>query len=64
MDDILTLPCGCKRKLETISIKGVETKVQIFGQTPDSPPLTKEDRHAIENIIVQSLSNKKGANNG
>lgn len=64
MNDILTLPCGCERKLETIRINGVETQVQVAGHTPDSPPLTDEDKRFIENIIMQHLRKKEEANNG
>ncbi|NQL62525.1 hypothetical protein HO446_07490 [Streptococcus suis] len=56
---VITLPCGCKRKLEDIIVDGVEHEVQIFGHTPDSPPLTDKDKEIIANIIRSSIQKKE-----
>ena len=58
MDKIITLPCGCQRKLEPIEVDGTTYDVQIFGRTPDKNPLSEKDRLAIARIIKESLKEK------
>ncbi|HEM3526229.1 TPA: hypothetical protein U1B46_000845 [Streptococcus suis] len=55
---IKTLPCGRQRQLEDIVVNGEIHEIQVFGHTPDDPPLTQEEKEKIAKIIKASLASK------
>ncbi|WP_157756009.1 hypothetical protein [Streptococcus suis] len=55
---IRTLPCGCKRQIEEININGEIHEIQLFGHTPEDPPLTEEEKQKIALIFQEWSENK------
>ncbi|NQG18489.1 hypothetical protein HO710_00610 [Streptococcus suis] len=56
---IRTLDCGCQRQLEDVVINGEVHEIQVFGHTPDDPPLSQEDKEKISRIIENFLASKE-----
>ncbi|HEM4324102.1 hypothetical protein NOL14_06345 [Streptococcus suis] len=55
---IRTLPCGCKRQIEEININGEIHEIQVFGHTPEKPPLTEKEKQKLALIIQEHLEKK------
>lgn len=53
---VKTLPCGCQRQLEDVVVNGEVHEIQVFGHTPEDPPLSQEDKDKIAKIIEASLA--------
>lgn len=58
MENTVTLPCGCQRKLESIKVDDKVYEVQIFGRTPEQQPLSDKEQLAIAKIIKDSLKER------
>lgn len=56
---IRTLDCGCQRQLEDVVVNGEMHEIQVFGHTPDDPPLSQEDKEKIARIIENFLASKE-----
>lgn len=56
---IRTLDCGCQRQLEDVVVNGEVHEIQVFGHTPDDPPLSQEDKEKIARIIENFLARKE-----
>lgn len=56
---IRTLDCGCQRQLEDVVVNGEVHEIQVFGHTPDDPPLSQEDKEKIAHIIDNFLASKE-----
>ncbi|HEL1761620.1 hypothetical protein NOL04_06590 [Streptococcus suis] len=56
---IRTLDCGCQRQLEDVVVNGEVHEIQVFGHTPDDPPLSQEDKEKIARIIENFLASKE-----